>query len=389
MPLKFIRQFIQIESASGILLFLTTLLGLIIYNSSARPFYNALFSTPIPIQISALKFSAPFILWINDGLMVLFFFLIGLEIKREILAGELNSTRKIVLPGIAAIAGMIMPAAIYLTLNIHHPSLLRGWAIPTATDIAFALGIIRLLGTRIPLSLKVFLTALAIFDDLGAVIIIAVFYTEKLVWSYISASLLTFILLCIINYKGIRRLSIYLSLGVLLWFILLHSGIHATIAGVLVAITIPLDKTLPEKDSLLRLVETQLHPWVSFLILPLFAFANMKIPCFELDKSHLISSLPLGIALGLLLGKQLGVFSAIWLTVKLRWGILPTDANWRMVYGVSLLCGIGFTMSFFIGGLAFEDYQNNIELVRTGVVAGSLLSGMLGYLVLRYGTKGK
>ena len=357
-----IRQFLKLESFSGILLCATALLGLILENSPARGFYNHLLHEKHLADI------------INEGLMTLFFFLVGLEIKREILTGELNSTAKIILPAFAAFLGMILPAMIYVGLNYTHPTLLRGWAIPTATDIAFALAILSLLGSRIPLSLKIFLTALAIFDDLGAIVVIAIFYANYINMIYLYLSLGLFLGLLLLNYYKVYNLILYLCLGVLLWFCVLHSGIHATIAGVLVALVIPAQQQQP--------LEQKIHPWVAYLILPLFAFSNMAIPFDNLSWHIILTSVPLGIALGLFLGKQLGIFLAVWITVKTGFARLPAHTNWKMIYGVSLLGGIGFTMSLFIGGLAFNDNQT-VELVRTGVLAGSVLSGLLGYLMLR------
>jgi Na+:H+ antiporter, NhaA family len=367
MPLSFMRKFIQLESASGIILCFTGLLGLMVANSPLSHSYYLLLNQSLYAPIT-------FNLIINDCFMAIFFFLVGLEIKREILIGELNSTRKIMLPAIAALAGMIVPAAIYLLCNAHDRYYFRGWAIPTATDIAFALAILNLLGKRIPLSIKVFLTALAIFDDLGAIIIIAIFYTKTLAWSYLIVATIIFILLLLLPRFRIKHFAIYLLLGVMLWYAVLQSGIHPTIAGVLFAFTIPIEK---------KQIENQLHPWVAYFILPLFAFANTGIPINEFEWQLVISSLPLGILLGLFLGKQLGVFFSVLAAVKCRIAELPTNSNWRMIYGTALLCGIGFTMSLFIGGLAFTNI-NTLNLVRVGVLMGSLLSGITGYLVLRF-----
>jgi NhaA family Na+:H+ antiporter len=360
--LRAVREFIKLEAFSGILLGIAALLGLILANSPARDFYENLL-----YQKNWLHF-------INDSLMVLFFLTIGLEIKREILIGELNSRKKIMLPAIGAIFGMILPAVIYLICNFYHRESLRGFAIPTATDIAFALGALSLLGRRIPLSLKIFLMALAIFDDFGAIIIIAIFYTHTLSWSYISLAVIIFILLCLFNKLNIIKSWVsYIILGILLWFCILKSGIHPTIAGVLFALTLPLNKLSLEK---------QLHPWVAYIILPLFAIANTGIPIQDFNIQRLMTPLSLGIILGLFLGKQLGVFTAVWLSVKYRWSVLPTGTNYKMIYGAALLCGIGFTMSLFIGGLAF-GHSDAMDTVRAAVLAGSILSGLIGYLILR------
>lgn len=360
--MRAIREFVRLEAFSGILLGIAALIGLILENSPARNIYNNILYQKNMLHI------------INDGFMVLFFLTVGIEIKREILIGELNSVRKIMLPAIGAIFGMIIPAVIYLICNYHDRSLLRGWAIPTATDIAFALGVLNLLGKRIPFSIKIFLTALAIFDDLGAIIIIAIFYTKTLHWMYLSLSAIIFIGLCLLNYFNIKKFIFYMILGFLLWFCVLKSGIHPTIAGVLFALALPQEKLSLEKN---------LHPWVAYLILPLFAIANTGIPLGDFSFHLLLNPLPLGIILGLFLGKQLGVFTAVWLAVKSRLAVLPAHSNYKMIYGAALLCGIGFTMSLFIGGLAF-DHAATMNTVRAGVLAGSLLSGICGYLILRW-----
>jgi NhaA family Na+:H+ antiporter len=359
--LRAVREFIKLETFSGILLGVSALIGLIAANSPARLFYENLL-----YQKNWLHF-------INDGLMVLFFLTVGLEIKREILAGELNSRKKIMLPAIGALFGMIIPALIYLGFNFHHPAFLQGWAIPTATDIAFALGVLSLLGKRIPPSLKIFLMALAIFDDLGAIIIIAVFYTKTLSCIYLALTGMVFAGLCLVNYFSLKSWVTYVILGILLWFCIVKSGIHPTIAGVLFALTLPLNKISLEK---------QLHPWVAYLILPLFAFANTGIPLESFSISHLLHPLSLGIVLGLLLGKQLGVFTAVWLSVKYRLAVLPRGTDFKMIYGAALLCGIGFTMSLFIGGLAF-GHAPIMDTIRAAVLAASILSGIAGYIILR------
>lgn len=356
-----LQKFLKLESASGILLGLTSLLALLCVNSPLRNLYQHLL----------INYNFSFI--INDGLMALFFFIVGLEIKREIISGELNTPKKILLPGIAAIFGMLCPALIYILFNYHHTELLRGWAIPTATDIAFTLAVLTLLGSRIPLSIKIFLTALAIFDDLGAIVIIAAFYAETININYLLLSLAISLSLFLMNYTKVKYIPIYLFLGIFLWISVLHSGIHPTIAGVLLALSIPTEK-IPN-------IEKNLHPWVAYLILPLFAFANMGIPLEQISFSALLTTVPLGIIVGLWLGKFLGIFSSVFIMVKLGFAKLPTDSNWRMMLGASFLCGIGFTMSLFIGDLALD--QSMINLVRTGVLTGSILSGLCGYLILR------
>jgi len=354
---KFIQEFIQLEASGGIVLFAFAVLGLILANSPLKTFYDH------------LLYQGKLYAIINDGLMVLFFLVVGLEIKREILTGELNSFQKILLPAIAAFFGMLVPAVIYVAFTWHDPSLLKGWAIPCATDIAFALGVLSLLGKRIPLSLKIFLTALAIFDDIGAIIIIAIFYTHNIHTFYLLSAAGIFSILCLLNYFGVKKLFFYLLFGVALWYCILQSGVHPTIAGVLLAFTLPSDTKL----------EHYLHPWTAFFILPLFALANTGIPLSSLE---IISPLTLGIVAGLFIGKQLGIFSAIWLSVKSGLTPLPSHSNYKMIYGITLLCGVGFTMSLFIGGLAFTDAET-LNTVRAGVLVGSIISGVAGYLVLR------
>jgi NhaA family Na+:H+ antiporter len=360
--LRIISRFVKLESFSGILLFIAAVLGLIIANSPAQFIYTKLL---YQYHIYDL---------INNSLMVLFFLTVGLEIKREILIGELSSKKKIILPIIAAIFGMLIPAIIYIGFNISDKNLLRGWAIPAATDIAFALGALSLLGRRIPLSIKIFLTALAIFDDFGAIIIIAIFYTQTLHWIYIGLTGLILIALYFLNYCEIKKLIFYIILGILLWFSVLQSGIHPTIAGVLFAFALPKEKLT---------LENKLHPWMAYLILPLFAFSNMGIPLHNFNFHLLLSPLSLGIILGLFLGKQLGIFLSVWLSVRFNISHLPSHGNFKQMYGVALLCGIGFTMSLFIGSLAFQDVSL-INTVRAGVLVGSVISGVFGYLFLRY-----
>ena len=356
-----IQKFFKLESASGILLGLLSIAALIIVNSPAHIFYQ---------ELSA-HFHLDFIT--NDGLMAIFFFLVGLEIKREIISGELNSTKKILLPAIAALFGMIFPALIYISVNYHHPELLRGWAIPTATDIAFTLAVLSLLKSRIPLSLKIFLTALAIFDDLGAIIIIAIFYAQHINIAYLLLSVAVCLTLILTHCRKSMPMMIYIILGILLWCCVFFSGIHPTIAGVLLALMIPAEK--------IPALEQKIHPYVAYFILPLFAFMNMGIPLEKVSLAMLSTSVPTGIILGLFLGKFIGIFLAVYLMIKLGFAKLPTKSTWRMMVGASFLCGIGFTMSLFIGDLAFD--QSMINLVRTGVLCGSLLSGLCGYLILR------
>jgi NhaA family Na+:H+ antiporter len=321
--------------------------------------------------------------WVNDALMAVFFLLVGLEIKRELLIGQLSTWPSRILPGMAAVGGMVVPAAVFVILNWQYGINLRGWAIPTATDIAFALGVLALLGSRVPMSLKIFLTALAILDDLGAVLVIAAFYTANLEFGWLAAAAVIFILLSIANGAGFRSLPLYLLLGVLLWFFVLRSGVHATIAGVLLAFTIPLaiQDGLREHSPLTTL-EHALAPWVAFLIVPIFGFANAGVSLQSVTLASLAAPLTLGVALGLFIGKQIGVFATTFAMVKLRFARLPDGANWMHVYGVAMLCGIGFTMSLFIGLLAYADAPALQDEMKIGVLLGSIMSAVAGSIVL-------
>lgn len=373
MPLNFIRHFLKLESSSGILLFLAALIALILSNSPWADLYHLFFAEPIFVGRS-LEF------WINDGLMTLFFFMVTLELKREFLKGELSSVSKALLPGIAALGGMIIPAVIYCLVNISHPETLKGWAIPVATDIAFALGVLALFGKKIPLPLKIFLMALAIFDDVGAIIIIAIFHTKSMSFISCLLSLFTMFILFLLNFFGVKRLVPYGLLGILLWVFVFNSGLHPTISGVLFALLVPFSQT--------RRIEFFLHPWVSFFIMPLFALCNAGVSLKGITPSILIDYVTLGIILGLVIGKPLGVFTFIWLSVKSGWAKLPRWVSWQDIFGMAILCGIGFTMSLFLGTLAFEQ-DNPIYLtqVRIGVLVGSLLSGFLGIIVLYSGVQ--
>ncbi|HYH19377.1 MAG TPA: Na+/H+ antiporter NhaA [Azospirillum sp.] len=382
-PLSMIREFLRMEAAGGILLVIAAAVALVLANSPAGGLYTALLDTPVVVQVGALKLAKPLLLWVNDGLMAIFFLLVGLEIKREVLEGELSSVSRAALPGIAAVGGMVVPAAVYLALAGGDPVAARGWAIPAATDIAFAVGVLALLGTRAPASLKIFLLALAILDDLGAIVIIAVFYTAEL--SAVSLALAGVGLagLVVLNRMGVVRLAGYVLLGIFLWVCVLKSGVHATLAGVALAFAIPLSTGRAHGASPLHTLEHALHPWVVYGILPVFAFANAGVSLTGLSADALFAPVPLGIALGLFIGKQVGVLGATWVAVRLGVGALPAGAGWMHVYGMALLTGIGFTMSLFIGGLAFpgEGYG---AAVRIGVLSGSLLSAVAGYVVLRF-----
>lgn len=380
-----IRDFLRLESASGLLLIAATVLAMLIANSPASPLYDSLLSLPIAIGIGAFEIAKPLLLWINDGLMAVFFFLVGLELKREVLDGELSNPSQIVLPAFAAVGGMVVPAAIYTWLNWNDPLTLRGWAIPVATDIAFALGVLSLLGERVPNALKLFLMTLAIADDLGAIIIIALFYTSDLSLLSLSVAGSALLVLGLLNWRGVTGITAYLLVGLALWVAVLESGVHATLAGVLLAFFIPLRTPQGASESPLRRLEHDLHPSVAYAILPLFAFANTGISLTGLTPAALLTPVPLGIIAGLFLGKQLGVFAFAWAAIRLGLARLPNGAGWLDLYGIAILCGIGFTMSLFIGSLAFgQGDAQHTAYERLGILAGSLLSAGVGYGLLRY-----
>jgi len=382
--MKIIETFIRKESSGGILLIGTTILALILNNTFLSPLYDIFLHIPVGIQIGDLHLGGSLYHTVNDFLMAFFFLLIGLEVKREILEGELSSLSQIALPGIAAIGGMLVPAIIYFLCNRYHPIAVNGWAIPTATDIAFALGILSLLGKRVPVSLKIFLMALAIMDDLGAIAIITLFYTSGL---FIPALMLAgglILVLVALNRFGVAHKAPYFILGAALWACVLESGIHATLAGVMVAFTIPLyAKHQQQRVSPLKGIEHSLHPWVTFCILPLFAFVNAGVNISEISLQQMSGSVPLGIMLGLFIGKQLGVFGFSWLCIRLKLATLPTDSSWAQLYGVAILTGIGFTMSLFISSLAFTDESVFQYTDKLAILIGSFLSGLIGYLVLK------
>ena len=379
-----IQDFLKLESAGGLLLMAATALALAAANSPFVDFYNAFLDAPVEIRVGAIEVAKPALLWINDGLMAVFFFLIGLELKREFLEGELSNWRQVALPAIGALGGMIVPMAVYVALNYADPAALRGWAIPAATDIAFAVGVLALLGSRVPLSLKVFLTSLAIFDDVGAILIIALFYTDALVASALLFAGLMVALLLFLNLRGVTKKAPYIIIGTALWLAVLKSGIHATIAGVILAFFIPLRPETSGGPSPLREMEHDLHSTVSYGILPLFAFANAGIALEGVRLSSLLHPLPLGIAAGLFLGKQAGVFLFSWLAVKMKMAQPLESVGWKSFYGVSVLCGIGFTMSLFIATLAFEPGTLGESVdERIGILVGSFLSALVGYYILR------
>jgi NhaA family Na+:H+ antiporter len=384
--LKIIREFYERESSTGILLMLVTIAALLLKNSPLAGVYNAFLHTPVEIRFGALQIAKPLLLWINDGLMAVFFLLVGLEVKRELLRGSLSSWSQATLPVIAAIGGMLVPALIYLGFNYREPSALHGWAIPTATDIAFALGILSLLGSRVPPSLKIFLLALAIMDDLGAIVIIALFYTSDLSLVSMAIAAASLLALFALNRAGVVSRAAYILLGAVLWVSVLKSGVHATLAGVALAFMIPLDaREVGANYSLSEGIEHDLHPWVSFMILPLFAFVNAGIDLRGLSLGQLATPVPLGIMLGLFIGKQTGVFLFSWAAIRLRLASLPEGSNWTQLYGIALMTGIGFTMSFFIDSLAFVDGTVYEYADKLAILLGSLLSGVAGYLVLRSG----
>jgi NhaA family Na+:H+ antiporter len=376
-----VTRFFQLEASSGLLLIAAAAVALIINNSPLAWLYQGLLDVPVVAQVGALQIAKPLLLWINDGLMALFFLLIGLEVKREVLEGHLSKPSQIVLPGAAAIGGMVVPALIFWFLNKDDPAALGGWAIPMATDIAFALGVLALLGNRVPVSMKLFLMTLAIIDDLGAIIVIAVFYSTDLSGLSLSLAALSIIVLIVMNKLGVVRLGPYLLIGLLLWICVLKSGVHATLAGVVLAFCIPLRTKNAESSPLLTL-EHALHPWVAFGILPLFAFANAGVPLTGVTLESFTHHVPLGIAAGLLIGKTVGVFGLTWLAVKTSMATLPTGANWGQVFGVSILCGIGFTMSLFVGSLAFVPGMSEFAgQDRMGILTGSILAALIGYAV--------
>lgn len=382
-PVSYLSEFFRLEAAAGILLMAAAAIALLVANSPAAPFYFSALSTPIGFPNAQMSLQH----WINDGLMALFFLLVGLEIKRELLVGELSSLKKSLLPGIAALGGMVVPAAIYIAFNWTNPSNLRGWAVPAATDIAFALGVISLLGSRVPASLKVFLTALAILDDVGAVFIIALFYTAHLHFIALGFALAGLALLFAMSRLKVQKLTPYLVVGLFLWGAILASGIHATLAGIALAAMIPLKGSKEDsKNSPLHKLEHRLHPLVSYAILPVFGLANAGLSFNGVSLSSFLNPLTLGIIAGLFVGKQVGVFLASWIAVKCGWTQWPEGARLSQIYGVSVLCGIGFTMSLFIGGLAFSDVFTQNE-AKLGILIGSLLSAVVGFFILRSSTK--
>ncbi|MEZ5541954.1 MAG: Na+/H+ antiporter NhaA [Pseudomonadota bacterium] len=383
--LKALTEFLRLEAASGILLLLAAILAMVVVNSPASSLYDALLNTPVEIRVGAFEIAKPLLLWINDGLRAIFFFLICLEVKREILDGELSEPARVVLPMIAAVGGMAVPAAIYAAMNWGDAAAMKGWAIPAATDIAFALGVLAVLGSRVPRTLKLFLMTLAIVDDLGAIVIIALFYTDNLSVSSLLVAVAALAVLFLLNRRGVLALVPYLLVGLVLWAAVLKSGVHATLAGVLTALFIPNAREAGAQHTQLQQLEHDLHPTVVYGILPLFAFANAGISFEMLTLDALLHPVPLGITAGLFLGKQLGVFGLSWLAIRAGIARLPAGAGWLQLYGVAALCGIGFTMSLFISSLAFEQGGTGIAVDdRLGILAGSVISALVGYAILRY-----
>jgi len=383
--MKKIEEFIKKESSAGIVLIFVTVVALVLQNSPLSNFYSSFLHTPVEVRFGAFQIAKPLLLWVNDGLMAVFFFLIGLEVKREVMEGHLSSVKQVALPGIAALGGMVVPALVYILFNKGESFAMNGWAIPTATDIAFALGILSLLGSRVPVSLKIFLMALAIIDDLGAIIIIALFYTSELSMLSIGVASVALATLFVLNRMGVAKKAAYILVGVVLWVSVLKSGVHATLAGVALAFFIPLNsKSADGKSfSMSKEMEHDLHYWVAFMILPLFAFVNAGVDLRGISLEEMFGPVPMGIMLGLFIGKQLGVFGFSWLAIKLKLASLPEGSSWRQLYGVAVLTGIGFTMSLFVDSLAFSDSQVYKYADKLAILLGSFLSGVVGYLILR------
>ena len=375
-----LKDFLKQESAGGIVLIASAALALIIANSPLAPAYFGTLETKLNLSYGAFEINKPLLLWINDGLMAVFFFLIGLEVKREIISGQLSSWDKASLPLMAAIGGMAVPALVFVALNFNEPANINGWAIPAATDIAFALGILSLLGPRVPVAMKALLLAIAVIDDIGAITVIALFYSGE-----IKIDMLIGGAICLAALIGIGRLRVasgmpYVILTVIMWVFVLKSGVHATLAGVAAGFTIPI--TARDGTKLLYEMEHSLHKWVAFMVIPIFGFANAGVSLIGIAPSDLFAPLPLGIALGLLIGKQIGIVGMAWIGVKAGFAKLPDGVGWRKIHGLSLLAAIGFTMSLFIGGLAFED-ASQVDAVKLGVLAGSLVAAVTGFFMLK------
>ena len=375
-----LRDFLQKESAGGIVLIFAAALALAVANSPLASSYMSLLDIPVVFAIDSFIIDKPLLLWINDGLMAVFFFLVGLEVKREVLEGQLSSWSKASLPLVAALGGMALPALVFIGFNLGSADNIQGWAIPAATDIAFALGILSLLGPRVPVALKALLLAIAVIDDIGAIAIIALFYSGEIDTGMLAAAAMVFIVMLALGRAKVASTIPYVLLAILMWAFVLKSGVHATLAGVAAALTIPLDRS--SDHGPLERMEHALHPWVAFLVIPVFGFANAGVTLLGLEPSALLDPLPLGIALGLLIGKQLGIFGFAWLAVKMKLASLPDEVNWRQIHALSLLAAIGFTMSLFIGNLAFTT-ADQIDAVKLGVLAGSTVAALTGYFLLK------
>ena len=380
-----IEEFLRLESAGGILLVFTAIFAVVIANTPLFEIYQRILDMRVAVIVGQVELDKTLLLWINDGLMAVFFLLIGLEVKREIVEGELSSVQQAALPAIGAVGGLVVPALFYWFFNKGDAAAMNGWAIPTATDIAFALGVLSLLGSRVPVTLKILLMAIAIVDDIAAILIIAVFYSGDISALALGLAAAAAVVMFVLNRRGVARPAAYILTGVFMWVCVIKSGVHATLAGVVTAMFIPL-KAIHEgaEVSPLKHLEHILHPWVAFMIMPVFAFANAGVSFAGLTPRDFIGSVPMGIFAGLFLGKQIGIFGSIWLATKAGLTTKPDGASWAQIYGISMLAGIGFTMSLFIGNLAFE--HGNFEYataVRVGVFEASILSGVLGYLVLR------
>ena len=383
-----IREFMKLESSAGLVLIGATILAMLVKNSPLEWFYSEFLRLEGGVWIGALRVEKPLFLWVNDGHMAVFFFLIGMEIKHEMIHGHLSDRAQLALPAIAAVGGIALPAALFFLVNQDNPASVRGWAIPTATDIAFALGVLAILGTRAPVALKVFLMTLAILDDVGAIIIIALFYTSNLAVGSLVLAGVCIAILVILNRSGVMRPAAYIIAGLAMWLCVLKSGVHATLAGVITGLMIPATAHRPGDEPPLEHLIHVLHPWVAFGILPLFAFVNAGIDFSGISFGDLLTGVPLGIVLGLFVGKQLGIFGLSWVVIKLGIARLPAGISWVQLYGVSLLCGIGFTMSLFIAGLAYEEYGEGYGATdRLAILIGSAVAGLGGYLVLRFSSR--
>jgi NhaA family Na+:H+ antiporter len=375
------REFLRLESAGGMILVAAAVLALVLANSPLADLYVQFLGLKLTVMVEGFGVSKPLLLWVNDGLMAIFFLLVGLELKREVVEGQLSRPDQIILPALAAIGGLVAPAVIYWLINRDNPQGINGWAVPTATDIAFALAILSLLGSRVPASLKIFLTTIAIFDDLGAIVIIALFYSADLSTTSLAAAGAGIAVLFVLNRLGVKSLAAYLIVGIFIWLFVLKSGVHATLAGIAVAAFIPLKGG--DEHSPSRHLEHILHPWVAYAVLPLFAFANAGLQFAGVGLDAVTGTVSTGIVLGLFFGKQIGVFGVTAMVIGLGIAKKPEGSNWINLYGIALLCGVGFTMSLFIGSLAFEHGGfSNIAALKIGVIAGSLASALCGWLVL-------